>query len=299
MLNPNLFKTFLCAVEEGSLSAAAERLDLRQPTISIQVQSLEEYIGAKLLVRKGKGMGLTPEGEVVVRKGRELLNYLERLEGDMLQEIAGMKSQIRIGAGPIMTDHLLPHVVAQFRTDYPDMDVMVEPNETEEIIKGILDLTYDIGFLGYPIENSKLILEEWASNELILIVSPQHKFASRSSLDPKELIGQKFIWRTQVSGIKMFVKEQLQMAKIDIAIEDAYEMPSTIALVNSVQAGLGISVMPRYAVQYAIDLGMIRTLPIDGMTFTRKLYIANHRLRSTPAVAAFIQSAKKFSSQIF
>ena len=161
MLNLNLLKTFIAVVEAGTLSATAEKLGLRQPTISLQIQNLEDSLGVKLLTRRGKAAGLTPEGEMVLRKAIQLVASCEKMETELFEELQRGKVQILVGAGPIMTDHVLPHVVARFQQTYPDIRIVVEPTETASIIKGVLDRTYDIGFVGFPLRDDRLELEGW------------------------------------------------------------------------------------------------------------------------------------------
>jgi len=67
---------------------------------------------------------------------------------EIFEELHRTKLQIRVGAGPIMTDHLLSHIVARFQQIHPGIDVLVEPTETASIIKGVLDHTYDVGLWG-------------------------------------------------------------------------------------------------------------------------------------------------------
>ena len=135
MLNLNLLRTFITVIEKGTLSAAAQKLGLRQPTISLQIQNLEVSIGVKLLTRKGKSVELTPEGEIVLRRATQPIATCQKMEAELFEELQRGKIQIRVGAGPIMTDHILPHVVALFQQSHPGIEVVVEPTETAAIIK--------------------------------------------------------------------------------------------------------------------------------------------------------------------
>jgi DNA-binding transcriptional LysR family regulator len=297
MLNLNLLRTFITVVEEGTLSAAAEKLGLRQPTISLQLQNLEESIGVKLLARRGKGVELTPEGELVLRKAIELITSCERMETEIFEELQQGKVQIRVGAGPIMTDHIFPHVVARFQQAHPGIEVVVEPTETAAIIKGVLDRTYDVGFVGFPLKGDRLELEKWIEDELVLIVPPSHPWAARQSVQPAELGEQSFIWHKGASGIRMFIQDKLahQDTCLPMQAGNCGEVSSTMSLLSSVNAGLGITIVPRYSAQDAIEMGMVVSVRIEGMSLARSLYIATMKHDRKPAVLnQFIDVAKSY-----
>jgi DNA-binding transcriptional LysR family regulator len=296
MLNLNLLKTFITVVEQGTLSAAAEKLGLRQPTITLHIQNLEDVFAVKLLDRRGKGVELTPEGTIVIRKAKELLAFCRNMEEEVFEELYRNKLQIRVGAGPIMTDHLLPHIVALFQQIHPGIEVLIDPTETSSIIKGVLDHTYDVGFLGFPLGCDQLELLEWIEDELVLIVPTNHPFLARKSVQATELGQQNFIWLKSASGIRMFVQNELSSRGLNLATEAGNfgEASSTMSLLSSVNAGLGVAVVPRYSAQNAIDMGMVGSVRIEGVSMVRKLYIATLKHARKSVIDRFIEAAKSY-----
>jgi DNA-binding transcriptional LysR family regulator len=299
MTNINLLKIFINTVLEGSLSAAAAKLNIRQPAITMHIQSLEEYYGVRLFFRRGKGVELTPEGEIVFQQAKLLLQAIDRIELETFERLNGLKTNLTIGVGPLISEYLLPHVIASFKKQYPQIEVNVVPSQIDEIMKGVADYSFDIGFVGFPlgIGKNKLVLEEWADNDLVLIVPPCHQFCGKKTISPQHLTGQTFIWRKGVEDIKMSFRNRLKDAGADIHIEGS-ESSSTMELLSSVQAGLGISVVPRFAAQNALDMGMINTVRIEGVELRRKLYIVTNKVSSPFVVREFVKFAKQFSDQI-
>lgn len=298
MLNLNLLKTLLAIVDVGTFSAAAEKLGLRQPTISLQIRNLEDSLAVKILMRRGKGVEVTPEGEIIVRKGRELIAFCDKVEAEIFAELQRRKQQIRVGAGPIMTDHVIPHIVARFQQKHPGFDVQVEPAETAAIVKGVLDHTYDVGFIGFPLRCERLDLEEWIKDDLILIVPSRHPFAGRKSVQLSELKRQNFIWHGNSSGIRMFVQEEFAKKGFDISGKsvNSSEVSSTMSLLSSVSAGLGLAVIPRYSAKDAIEMGMVSSVRIKEVSLVRKLYIATPKLdRKSAVVEEFIAAARAYT----
>jgi len=300
MLNLNLLRTFMTVLEEGTLSAAADKLGLRQPTVSVHIQSLEDSIAGKLFDRRGKGVELTAEGAVVRRKAKELLAFYDKVEMELFAELQRSKSQIRVGAGPIMADHILPHIVARFQQKHPGIDIIVEPSETVSIVKAVLDHTLDLGFVGFPLKSPRLDLLEWMEEELVLIVPRSHPYANRTSIQVPELTQQHFIWHKSASGIKMFVQEELGKNGLDFTAANVNcgEVSTTMSLLSSVNAGLGVAVVPFYSAYSAIQMGMVRSVRIEGVSLVRKLYIAaNKHHRRPPMIGEFIEAAKGYGTQ--
>lgn len=298
MPNLNQIKTFVTVVEEGSLSAAADRLSLTQPAISLHIQNLEDYFGVSLLHRRGRDMELTPVGKTLFREGKKIITMYKKTEEEIFTEIFRSKSRIVIGSGPIMTDYVIPHMMAFFRKNHPDIELVVEPMETDSIVRGVLDHSLDIGFIGYKEKNSKLTVDEWVKDELLLIVPPDHPFAGREYILLDELKGQEFVWRKEVTGIGRFFEEKIRKAGKNIDVTPSIIVSSTMSVLTSVQAGLGISVISKWVAEKPIEAGTIASVPIKDISLTRNLYIITHRItRKPPIVMEFLEASKEFKSQ--
>lgn len=298
MLNLNQLKTFITAVEEGSLSNAANKLNLTQPAVSLHIQNVEDYFGVNLLNRRGKEMELTPVGETLFREGKKLISVYNRIENDIFAEIFKSKNQIVIGAGPAMTDYVIPHMMGFFKKNHSGIELSVEPMETDNIVRGVLDHSLDVGFVGYNVKNSKLQVEEWIKEELMLIVPLDHPFAIKKYIGLDELKGQEFVWHKEFTGIKRFFEEKIRQAGKDIDITPSIIVFSTMSVLTSVQAGLGISVISKCVAEKPIQSGMIASIPIKDLSLTRNLYIITHKLKKKPPVVLkFLEAAMDFKSQ--
>lgn len=298
MLNLNQISTFVTVIEEGSLSAAAEKLKLTQPAVSLHLQNLEDYFGVNLLNRRGKEMEMSPAGETLFREGKKLISSYIRIEEQIFEEIFKTKNKIVIGAGPIMTDYVIPHMMGFFKKNHPGIDLVVEPMETDSIVRGVLDHSLDVGFVGYPVKNNKLEVQEWIKDELLLIVPPDHPFAGRPFICVEDLKGQDFIWRKEVTGMSRFFEDRIKQTGNDIDFTPSIIVPSTMSVLTSVQAGLGISVISRWVVENPVESGVVASVPIKDVSLLRNLYVINHRLKKKPpVVSAFLEAVKDFKGQ--
>lgn len=298
MPNLNQIKTFVIVVEEGSLSSAAEKLKLTQPAVSLHIQNLEDYFGVSLLNRRGREMELTPVGDILLREGKKVISTYERAEAEILAEIFRNKHQIVIGAGPIMTDYVIPHMMGFFKKNHPDIDLVVEPLETDNIAKGVLDHSMDVGFIGYNMKNPKLSVEEWVKDELMLIVPVDHPFARKEFITLEELEGQEFVWRKEVTGISRFFEEKIKQSGKKINIDPSIVVSSTMSVLTSVQAGLGLSVISKWVAEKQVQAGMLASVRIRDISLTRSLYIITHKLtQKPPMVLNFLEAAREFKKQ--
>jgi len=299
MLNINQLKTFVMVVEEKGISSAAEKLALTQPAVSLHIQGLEDYIGAGLFTRRGRGIELNDIGKALFEKAKDLVVYFENAEKSIINTINLVKQDISIGAGPIMSDYVLPHVIASFKKSHPDTSIAIEASETLLIIKGVLDHSFDLGFIGAPVINDKLDLEEWIEEELLLIVPPNHPFARRKSVKATELEGQKLIFRKQITGIRMFLENRFQLAGLKESIlTPVIEVPSTASVLTSVEAGLGISFISSWVVRQAIELGTVVAVPLEDLTLIRNLYIASRKnKRKMPLVEELLEHLRQYKKQ--
>lgn len=298
MININQLSTFITVVEERGLSTAAGKLNLTQPAVSLHIQNLDDYFGTNLLIRRGKEMEPTPVGEHLFREGKKLIAMYKKIEDNIFSEIFKSKNQIVIGAGPVMTDYVIPHMMGFFKRNHPEIDLVVHPINSESTIKGVLDHSLDVGFVGYQVKNNKLTVEEWIKDDLMLIVPADHPFAKKESICLDDLKGQDFVWHKDFTGIRIFFEEKIRQAGKKVDISPSIIVSSTLSVLTSVQAGLGISLISSWVAEKHVQSGMIASVPISDMSMVRNLYIITHRVKKKPPVVlSFLEASKEFKAQ--
>lgn len=295
ILNINQLITFINVVEEPNLAIVAEKLELTQPAVTLHIQKLEDSLGVGLFRRRGRSLELTRCGEIVFQEAKKLISLHEALERRVIDGIDRVKKVIMVGAGPLTTDYIMPHVVASFKQDHPTVEVLVESSETDRIVRGVIDHSYDLGIIGVSVLNNKIQLEEWIEDELVLIVPPNHHFAARSSVRAEELVKEKFIWREGVTGIRRFVEDRFVRLGVNIQDSPATEVASTSSVLSSINAGLGISIISKVATTMAIKARHVIAVPIVDVSLTRHLYITSRRLkRLIPVVGEFLNHVRSY-----
>lgn len=298
MVHVNQLKTFITVIEEGSLSAAAQKLALTQPAVSQHIQALENYFDVPLFNnRRGRGLEVSTIGKFVYEKAKQLLQTHEEIETAIFKKIMSTKNQINIAAGPIMSDYVIPHLIAFFKKDHPALDIFLQSSETELIVKGVLEYNFDLGFIGAKVEHPRLNIQKWIKDELVLIVPPSHDFAQRQEgICAKTLLDQPVIWLKGITGIQKTLTEKFRKVNIDFSkIKPVMEATSIASLLTSVEAGLGITIVSKWAAKKAIDLQKVKVVTITDVSLTRYLYVITRKTQNPhPAVAQFLKYTMLF-----
>jgi DNA-binding transcriptional LysR family regulator len=285
MININHLRTFITVVESGGVPAAAKKISLTQQGVLFHIQKLEDDLGIGLFERRGRTLELTGEGKKILSLARELVLLHSNMENKLLNQIDNLKRDIIIAAGPVTSDYILPYFISAFKKEHPEVNIRIDPSETFSIIKGVLDHTYDIGFIGAPVKNSRLEIEEWIKEEILFIVPPHHPFAKRDSIKARELMGQKFVFRKHFTGLQLFLENRFKEIGLKGVLKPSLEVPTTTSILTSVQADLGVSFLSKWVAKHAIELGEVVAVPIEEISLVRFLYIISKRnKRKIPAV---------------
>ncbi|MFP4275371.1 MAG: LysR family transcriptional regulator [Paracoccaceae bacterium] len=131
-LDWSLLRAFLAVAESGSLSAAARRLGISQPTLGRQVRALEEALGAALFTRHARGLVPTETGAALVAPAREMREAAQRIALAAAGRDTGLRGTVRITASMFMAHHVLPRVLAGIRAEAPEIELELVPSDASE-----------------------------------------------------------------------------------------------------------------------------------------------------------------------
>ena len=180
------FRAFCQVVQSGSITRAAERLDLGQPSVSQQVRSLETELGVRLFTRNGPHIALTAAGESLYRIAMPLVEGMDSLRGAFAEQNDRISGIIRIAAGQASKSFVLPRFLKQFRDHYPDVRFHIVRSATSETLRLLRARTADLAFSSTN-ETPTGMDPYWVfSYSFVLIVPLGHPLAGRESVDLKE-----------------------------------------------------------------------------------------------------------------
>lgn len=234
------YKIFLRIAENGNFTKTAEEFGYTQSAISQMVRSLESELGVTLFTRTKHGIFLTSDGKAMVPHLRRLCEDYDRLlaESSAINRLEG--ATIRIGAFASVSANFLPSVIKAFKAIYPNVQFKLLQADYETIQSWILEGTVDFGFLTTDVAGNlkRIFLME---DEMVMVLPKGHPAASKKLLLLEDFAGEPFIFLDQ--GKKSEPLEYFTRAGIEPNLQ--YRVYDDYTIMNMVEQGLGVSILPK------------------------------------------------------
>ena len=266
-------ESFVAIAKLKSFSKAAERLFLTQPTLSNHISRLEEELGVILLARNNKKTELTDAGKLFFASAQELISRREQAVVDLGQFEGRIEGTLEIGASSIPGQYLLPQILARFCQSYPDVVYNIHYQSSHEVISQLISQELDFGMVGSPADNSLLVYEKAADDELVAIAPPIKPFTQMESITAQQLLAYRLIMRKEGSGTRRIFEDALKTATGGKAQIKAAAYTDNTEMVNlCVMQGLGLAVTSRLAVADKAAHGQLKILPISDLELNRNCW---------------------------
>ena len=247
-MNITKYETLLRVVELGSLTRAAEQLGYTQSGVSHIINSLEEELGFKLLIRSRSGVRLTPDGERIMPAVRGILNGVSQLK-EIADAIRGLDTgEIRVGAFTSVAVHWLPGIIKRFQQDYPRVEFKLLNGDYADVEQWLQDGSIDVGFVALPspTECRTLPLRE---DRLLAILPKDHPKARLDKFPLSEIGGEDFI--SLLKNSDQDARRAMELAGVTPHIK--FTTKDDYAIIAMVENGLGISIVPELLLQGHTD----------------------------------------------
>ncbi|MCB9462681.1 MAG: LysR family transcriptional regulator [Candidatus Eisenbacteria bacterium] len=265
-MNLTELETFVRAVQEGSLSAAARKLHVSQPAVSTRLRKLEQSVGEPLLLRTGRGVTLTPAGSHLYSRALPMLEELLRLG----QEVTGdgpLRGRLQLAATDIVAVHHLPPVLRKLRRRHPRLELAVFVEGTS----GLLDLletgATEIAVGTLPVDPARFEARALFHDPLVVVGPPKHPLARVRKVSPEDVAGETWILHKSTSVTRRLVEGFFGALGLSLRVE--MEISSPEAIRELVRSGLGLSVLPEAAVRRDIGSGRLARIPVQGFVIDR------------------------------
>ncbi|HEX4140176.1 MAG TPA: LysR family transcriptional regulator [Candidatus Methylacidiphilales bacterium] len=176
-----------------NFSRAAEQSNVSQPSLSQQIQKLENELGERLFERTKREARLTPQGEVFVARAVKILAEVDAAQRDVTDAQGLVRSRLAIGILPTIAPYLLPPVVTAFTKKYPGTEIVVHEDTTSRLLKMVHDYEIDFAVASQPIRDDQLEVRELFAEELLLALPPRHALARKRKISAADLAGENLI----------------------------------------------------------------------------------------------------------
>lgn len=253
----------------GQVTAAAGELHMTQPALSHALGKLEDRLGYRLFERSSEGMLITEEGERVLEVADRVLPELERLDHDLERLGSGYHGTIRIATECYTCYYWLPALLKRFREEFPRLDLQIVPEATHDPLDALHDRAIDVAILHCRPATSGLVLRELFRDELVAVIRPDHPWADRSFVDAADFEGETVLVHSRPEESALFA-DLLDPA--GIRVESVHELQLTEAVLESVAAGIGVSVLGRWVAARALEEGKLAAIRLTESGFHRTWY---------------------------
>lgn len=281
-MNLNQLKIFFLAAKHGDLSAAAEDLCITQPAVTRGIQRLQKHYEIKFFKRLGRKLELTYAGKGLYEIAEKIFELESVAEDCILDFQHNKRGHLRIDASETFATHYLPFIVDRFNRLNPQLHITVNTLTNEEVAQRTFERANDLGFISYPIEHHKLILQKILEEDLVIIVPPNHDFAKKDRLKPTELKGQSIIMHEKGSVHQKIIDGLIR--KYDISLSKYIEFSNNEAVKRAVEAGTGIALISRKVASEEIESGKINAVSLSDASAKRQFYMIyrNDKIISEP-----------------
>jgi len=302
-MNLQYLRVFLTVAEHEHITRASEELILSQPAVTKTIQHLEQEIGLELIERHGRRIALTHAGHV-------LHNYARRvfaLEREMEEALSALRDvdagEVTVAASTTTGVYLLPPIVARYHARYPKVTLNITILNSHEIVEETLNWNVDFGLVEGDASSlpQGLRVEVFAHDELVLVVSPKHRWGGLPAILPTDLRDGQLLMREQGSGIREVIEHALLLH--DVRVRPLLTVPDNEAIKQMVMSGVGAAIVSALAVQRELTSGDLVHVPIAGLDLRPELSLVKRTdkqlSRAAQAFCALLHSGAESEERVY
>jgi DNA-binding transcriptional LysR family regulator len=277
MLDTHRLSIFLTAVEETSFSAAAKKLKMSQPAVSLQIQALEGQLGLELFRRTGRSVVLTESGTILVPMARQMLNLCNHIEETMCALAGKLTGQLNIGCAATPGQYVLPRLILLFKERNPHVQIQLQAMDTQTVLERLLSQEIHLGVLPFQPHHRALKTRDFMEDELVLLVPANHAWANRGTMAIEDVFGKDVVLlhehdQRSADSLWRRIRELAPAGSADAAIT----LGSPEALITAVGANMGAAFISRVAARRAVASGQGAIVELGDGPFRRTLYFCSN-----------------------
>lgn len=281
---------FVAVAEEGHVTRAAERLGIRQPPLSQQIQGLERELDAQLFRRKPRGVELTPAGRALYGEALAILARADEAVAATKRAAQGEAGRIGIGFTSSASFHpFVPRVIRAFREAHPLVTLALEESGTTELVAALRAKAIDAAFVRSPVgESDDLFVRPLFDEPMVAALPSGHALSGASDdLPLAALAGETFILYRRPVGPGLHDAIIAACDRAGFSPKIGQEAPRMLSTLSLVAAGLGVTVVPGSMSRLEAEGVVYR--PIDkSAPLTAPLNLAYRRDEISAAVRRFV-----------
>ncbi len=281
--------------EHRHFGRAAEACLVTQSSLSASLKELETVLGRTLVERTRRSVLVTPLGEAVVARARAVLTAVDDIADLVAAEGGGLGPRLRLGVIPTVAPFLLPRVMPALRQLYPDLALYLREARSAELATALKDGALDLLLLAFPYRLDQAETHIFAEDPFWVAFPPGHRFAGRERLTPADLAGVRLLLLEEGHCLRSHALAACRAAG-DL-VEPGFQATSLHTLVPMVEGGIGLTLLPKMAIDAGILRGTgLQLRPLDGPGSGRRIGLAWRP--SSPRKDAFLGLANAFRDEL-
>jgi DNA-binding transcriptional LysR family regulator len=278
-------KTFIHVAELGSLSRAADRLNIAQPALSRQMRLLEEELGVKLFERHGRGMAVTDIGREILDQAANIMAGLDSVRSIAASGHTHIRGTVVVGMPPTVAEIVTVPLVRRLRERHPELTVRFASAFSGHLLDWLQRGELDVSLSYDPEPQRSLTITPVMEEKLLYFEKGPGKPASPGSMTFCEMTRAELVLPSPRHGLRVLLEFYARQASVPL--RPSVEVDSLTAMVDLVRAGLGATILPLAPLHGMVEQGVLAARSITDPEPVRKLVVVYPAdRRTTPAARA-------------
>jgi DNA-binding transcriptional LysR family regulator len=284
-------RLFCDVVDEGSITAGAEKSALALAAASTRIRNMEAALGADLLTRSRHGVALTPAGRMLLKHAREMLAQAARMREDLSAFAGGRAGQVRLLANTNALTEFLPEALGAFLAAHPHISIDLEERLSDEIVGVVAEGAADVGVVAGTVEVGALETFPFRSDRFVVVTATDHPLAGRARLAFAEALGYDVVGLERSSSLQRFLTAKA--ARAGRPLKARVQLRSFDAVCRLVEAGVGVGVVPQTTARRAARTMRLSVIALCDDWAVRDLNIVVRSLEDLrPSARALVESLR-------
>ena len=262
--------SFEAVVRLGGFTSASKEVHITQPAVYMQVQQLQKNIGAKLFNINGKTITATFIGKKIYETAVGAINVVENSKLEIDQSLNPDSGHLQIAVATT-ANSFVSRLLSRFKKEYPKMTFYIDVTNRQALLDNLKNNNADLVIMGEPPKNIPLISSAFMKNPLIAIAHPDNELLTKKKISIKDLNKETLLTREIGSGTRITIE---RFTGLDFSSD--IQINSNEAIVEAVQAGLGIGFVSKHSVNLQLKNNIIKQLDVATFPIIRQWHIVHH-----------------------
>lgn len=292
-MNIKLLKGFITIANTGSFSKAAQLLFISQPALSQNIKQLEAHFTTDLMKRTSHSFSLTEAGQLLYKHAVNLVAMSDLMEKDMKALRSCSDDTLLVGATSVIGGYSVPCSIFIFKKKHPDATIKLNLGNRSQVLDHLQKGLIDIAIVEGDMPNDNFIVHEIHAEEMVVVATNVEQWKTHQHLSLEDFLKVPLIIREEGSATRWAIERTFHKAGIPMqSLNIVMELNSIEAIKAAVEAGNGVSILPRVAIKKDLYTKTLCPLYIEELTFSQPIHLVYKRKVHRIIVSEFIKLMK-------